>query len=347
MRRPTIFLMLAVVAAFSAAVVVFSALKSREAQIRNARAQSVNLVVAARYIPIGSKIEPDAVKLARWSRESEPEGAVADPAAVVGSYAKSSFVGGEPIVRKKLFNAEETSGVMPLIIPPGMRAMSVPVDEVSDIAGFIQPHTRVDVLVAISGGGPDEKPFSKIVLQDVEVLAIAQQVEQAGDKPQVVKVVTLLVTPHEAEKLGLASREGTLRLAMRNYADNRRVATPGSDIADLLGWTDSRLGLNSQVATVARRAPRVHGAPAFSIEIMRDGKSSETVSFVSGAMAPKASPAGRTEAPSSANRAPEKMPARADRPMAPVARGAKYSSASQASYLPAANTINPSEGSVK
>jgi pilus assembly protein CpaB len=329
MRRPTIFLMLAVVAAFLAAVVVFSALKSREAQIRNATAQSVNLVVAARDIPIGSKIEPDALRLVRWSRESEPEGAFTDPAAVVGSYAESSFVGGEPIVKKKLFNAEETSGVMPLIIPPGMRAMSVPVDEVSDIAGFIQPRTRVDVLVAVSGNGPDEKPFSKIVLQDIEVLAIAQQVEQAGDKPQIVKVVTLLVTPHEAEKLGLASREGTLRLAMRNYTDNRRVATPGSDIADLLGWTDARPGLNSQTAIAARRVPGVHGTPAFSIEIMRDGKSSETVSFVSGATAPK------------------RMPARTDRPMAPVARGAKYSSASQASYLPAAKTINPSEGSVK
>ena len=125
---------------------------------------------------------------------------------------------------------------MPLLIPPGMRAVSVQVDEVSDIAGFILPHARVDILVAVAnqGGGQGDKPFSKIVLQNVEVLAVAQEVENKKDEPELVKVVTVLVTPQDAERLALATREGVLHLAMRNYSDNKIVLTSGTDVEELL-----------------------------------------------------------------------------------------------------------------
>ena len=125
---------------------------------------------------------------------------------------------------------------MPLLIPPGMRAVSVQVDEVSDIAGFILPHAHVDILVAVSnqGGGQGDKPFSKIVLQNVEVLAVAQEVEKKKDEPELVKVVTVLVTPQDAERLALATREGVLHLAMRNYADTKIVLTSGTDVDELL-----------------------------------------------------------------------------------------------------------------
>ena len=140
----------------------------------------------------------------------------------------------EPVVASKLFMGEKTSGVMPLLIPAGMRAMSVPVDEVADIAGFVAPHTRVDILVAVSGTGPGEASFSRIVLQNIEVLAVAQEIEHVKDEPEVVKVVTLLVTPTDAEKLTLASHEGMLRLAMRNYSDSTIVATKGIAVGELL-----------------------------------------------------------------------------------------------------------------
>src|SRR5260221_4526632 len=110
----------------------------------------------------------------------------------------------------------------------------MPVDEISDIAGFVAPHTRVDILVAVAGTGPGEPSFSRIVLQNIEVLAVAQEIEHVKDEPQVVKVVTLLVTPPDAEKLTLASREGTLRLAMRNYSDNKIIATNGVAMSDLM-----------------------------------------------------------------------------------------------------------------
>jgi pilus assembly protein CpaB len=278
--------MLAAVAAVLAAIVVFSALKKREAEVQRAMATSVDIVVAAHDLRLGTKIDQIAVKLARWSRDAVPAGAFTDPQALMNSYVKSQFVANEPIIAAKLYMGEKTAGVMPLLIPPGMRAMSVPVDEVSDIAGFVQPGTRVDVLVAVSGSGQNQQSFSKIVLQNVEVLAVAQEIERTKDEPQVVKVVTLLVSPEGAEKLALASREGTLRLAMRNYSDQKIIATAGVSVSDLLhgGWGGPTIQ-NQHVASPERGA-RAHrpGPPPVSVEIMRDGKPAESISFINAAL---------------------------------------------------------------
>lgn len=295
MRRPTIFLMLAVVAAFLAAVVVFSALRTREAQMEKAMAQTLDIVVASRDLGLGDRLDLGDVKLARWPRDSIPEGAFTDPAAVVNSYAKIELVPGQPIVRRNLVGGEKVAGVMPLVIPPGMRAMSVPVDEVGDIAGFVKPHTRIDVLVSISGGNAQSRAFSRIVLQNIEVVAVAQQIEKGKDEPEVAKVVTLLVTPHEAEELGLASREGTLRLVMRSYNDDKIVATAGIDLAEMLGPAGAAalasappmVGAQLQpgaleTQTIAPPTPK--GPLPFSMEIMRDGKRAETLSFVAGSI---------------------------------------------------------------
>ena len=236
MKRPVIFVALAGLAAMLASVVVYSALKKREAEVQRAMAKTVYIVVAATDLPLGSKIDPGQLKLARWSADAIPDGAFTNPSQVAGAFVKNQFVTNEPIVATKLFLGQKTAGVMPLLIPPGMRAVSVPVDEVSDISGFILPHARVDILVAVAnqGGGRGDKPFSKIVLQNVEVLAVAQEVENKKDEPELVKVVTVLVTPQDAERLALATREGVLHLAMRNYADNKIVLTSGTDVEELL-----------------------------------------------------------------------------------------------------------------
>ena len=228
MRRPTIFLMLAMVAAVLAAIVVFSALKNREAQVQVALAQTQDIVVAARDVRSARSSAP---MMSSWcgGRAKACRKALSPIPSMVGnSFARDELVAGQPIVAAQPhFGATRFPGVMPMIIPPGMRAMSVAVDEVGDISGFVKPHTHVDVLVAISGTGPDNnKPYSKIVLQNIEVIAVAQQIDKGKDEAEVAKVVTLLVTPHDAEKLGLASREGTLRLAMRNYNDDKIGCRP-------------------------------------------------------------------------------------------------------------------------
>jgi pilus assembly protein CpaB len=282
-----VFVLLAGLAAMLASVMVYSALKRREAEVQNAMSHNVEVVVAAYDLPLGTKIDLGEVKLARWSADSLPEGAYTDPHQVIGSYVKNSLVANEPIVQAKLFTGDKTAGVMPLLIPFGMRAVSVPVDEVSDVAGFVLPHTRVDVLVATqSGEGGGDKAFSKVILQNVEVLAVAQEVEQKKDEPEIVKVVTLLVTPQESERLALASHSGTLRLAMRNYNDNKIVLTSGSDVAQMLRAYS--LAPDVPVMAVQPEPRHVTVAPHLStvdIEILRNGKSSESVSFVNEAAA--------------------------------------------------------------
>ena len=283
MKRPVIFVALAGLAAMLASVVVYSALKKREAEVQKAMAKTVYIVVAAEDMPLGSKIDPGQLKLARWSADAIPEGAFMNPSQVAGAFVKNQFVTNEPIVATKLFLGQKTAGVMPLLIPPGMRAVSVQVDEVSDIAGFILPHAHVDILVAVSnqGNGQADKPFSKIVLQNVEVLAVAQEVEKKKDEPELVKVVTVLVTPQDSERLALATREGVLHLAMRNYADNKIVLTDGTNVEELLHQYSLSVAPVMQVQhTDTASAPVFHPAPKFSVEIYRDGKSFESVSFI-------------------------------------------------------------------
>jgi pilus assembly protein CpaB len=304
-----------------AAIVVFTAIRKRESEVERAMAHTVEVVVAAKDIPLGAKLEPDAVKLVHWAREGVPQGAFTDPQAVAGSFAKSQFLANEPVVASKLFMGEESSGVMPLLIPAGMRAMSVPVDEVADIAGFVAPHTRVDILVAVSGTGPSETSFSRMVLQNIEVLAVAQEIEHVKDEPQVVKVVTLLVTPTDAEKLTLASHEGMLRLAMRNYSDSKIVATRGIAVGELLHEGGPTLPVMQQQPAPALAARPAHGPTpplAIEVEVMRDGKSSETISFVnSGVGAPSSVQAHQDAAAISAPQLPAApgLPAAAESPV--------------------------------
>jgi len=301
MKRPFGFFLVSGIAAMLAALVVYSALKKREAEIQRATVQNVQILVAAKDLRLGTKVDAGSVKLVRWSRDSLPPGALSTPEAVLGSFVKASFVTNEPIVADKLFMGEKTAGVMPMLIPPGMRAMSVAVDEVSDIAGFIFPHSRVDVLVAMGdqnqGSGsasPESKAFSKVVLQNVEVLAVAQEVEGKKDEAQVVKVVTLLVSPDEAERLGLASHQGSLHLVMRNYSDNKIVLTPGSNLSDMLHAYSSR----PETPTLASQSP-LHVVnkyrPAFQIEIHRDGKKSESLSFIDASLRPTRTVIRRSE----------------------------------------------------
>ena len=344
LKRPVVFLGLSAFAAVLAAVIVFSALRKREAEVQRAMARTVEIAVAARDLPLGARLAPLDLKLARWARDSLPAGAFTDPNAVVGSFVKNRFLQNEPVVASKLFTGDKSAGVMPLLIPEGMRAMSVPVDEVSVIAGFVKPKTRVDVLAAISSTGDEQKSFSKIVVQNVEVLAVAQQIDHGKDEPEVVKVVTLLVTPEQAEKLTLASREGTLRLSMRSYGDERIVATPGADVSGLLRGDNRAPLIQAQHATapattaaVATPLGRSVARPVV-IDVMRDGSTSETVSFVNSAVVSRTSHDAKRARPGYAGHrapAPGVMPPTAPESSAPSAGVAD----SGAGYAPFEKTV--------
>src|SRR5271169_1877548 len=117
MRRPMIFVVLAGLSALVAAMVVYSALKRREAQVQQAMAQSVNIVVAAQDLPIGARLDASSVKTVHWARDSMPPGAFTNVASVINQFTRSNFVQNEPIVADRLFSGDKDAGVLPLLIP--------------------------------------------------------------------------------------------------------------------------------------------------------------------------------------------------------------------------------------
>jgi pilus assembly protein CpaB len=285
MRRPIVFLLLAALAAMLASLVVYSSLKNKDEEVRKALAGTMPIVVAAHDIAVGAKIDSGTIKLARWPRNGLPPGAITDSGSVLGSVARAEFVENEPIVASRLVAGDKTSGVLPLMIPADMRAMSVAVDEVSDLSGFVLPYTKVDVLLSLTGNEKEgEGGRSKIILQNVPVLAVAQTIERK-DNPQPERVVTLEVTPDQAEMLAVASTEGKLHLAMRSYGDNNVVATWGSDVRKVMGGYGGQIPEPvpvRQAATpvrvpVRRIVRRV--TPLARIEVLRNGSSREAVTI--------------------------------------------------------------------
>lgn len=208
--------------------------------LSSAQAYSKNLsrvVVAKVAIPVGTKIIPEQVMVVPFPKESTPDGAYDSPDKLVGRVAVINIAPREPITEARLA-PEGTAGGLSAVIPEGYRAMTVKVDDVVGISGFIMPGTLVDIVVVIN---PDEgvgrkDPISKIVLQNIKVLANGKNIDQPENQRDAnsVKAVTLLVTPEQAEKLALAASEGRLQLVMRNSIDQGDEQTTGMDKRRLL-----------------------------------------------------------------------------------------------------------------
>ena len=282
MSRPIVFSLLAVLAATLASLLVYTTLKHKDEEVRRALAGTTPIVVAAHDLAVGMKLDAGSVKLARWPKDGLPPSAVVDPRSVLGEVAKSEFVENQPIVSDRLVAGDKTSGVLPLMIPSDLRAMSVAVDEVADIAGFVLPYTRVDVLLSLPASNNQPSARAKIILENVPVLAVAQTVARK-DNPQPERVVTLLVTPEQSEELALASNEGKLHLAMRSYGDNNVVATSGSDVKKVMAAyaTESAEPVNIppqqavHIRIPLRRFTRAR--PLEQVEVFRNGRSREAV----------------------------------------------------------------------
>jgi pilus assembly protein CpaB len=264
----------------------FLAQKGRMAE--QARLQTVGIVVASGDIPLGSTITADQVAIAAWPKDRYPKDALSDVKSVAGKVAMREFVRGEPVVESKLVPTQQVGGVLSLKIPPGMRAFSVRVDEVVGVGGFIVPDARVDVIVTTSGAGREEEQISKIVLENIQVLAVGQIMEQIkeqkGSKPAAVHTVTLAVLPEDAEKLALASNDGRIQLVLRNFADAGKVRTPGITKGRLLSsLRDAPASTEMTVDRPKKKRPekRAVAPPVerkkFVVEVIRGSKRSEEV----------------------------------------------------------------------
>jgi len=194
------------------------------------------VVVAAADLAIGSEIKQEDLQVVSFPAGVSPEGSFAKAGDIVGRGLIVPVVKNEPILEAKLAPKEAGAGLPP-VIPEGMRAVSVRVNEVVSVAGYVLPGTRVDVVATASPTNQPGDTTSKVVLANVQVLTAGTRMEQdqKDGKPMQVTVVTMLVTPEQAERLALASTEGKIQLALRNPLDQTAPATPGIKPAVLLG----------------------------------------------------------------------------------------------------------------
>lgn len=234
MRNKRFFFVLAGALIFGllAAVSVSRYLSSAQAYTKNMN----HVAVAKVAIPLGTKIIPEMLTMVQFPKESTPDGTFEAAEKVSGRVAVVNIAPREPITESRLA-PEGTAGGLSAVIPEGFRAMTVKVDDVVGISGFIMPGTLVDVVVVMDPGDKTtQNPISKIVLQNIKVLANGQNIDKPENQRDAnsVKAVTLLVTPDQAEKLALASSEGKLQLVMRNSIDQGDEKTKGVNKRELL-----------------------------------------------------------------------------------------------------------------
>ena len=290
MRNKRFFIVLvgALIFGVLAAVSVSKYLSSAQAYSKNLN----NVAVAKVAIPIGSKIVAEQIMVVQFPKESTPDGAFESPEKLAGRVAVINIAAREPITESRLA-AEGTAAGLAAIIPEGYRAMTVKVDDAAGISGFIQPGTLVDVVVTIDPEGiARQDPISKIVLQNIKVLASGQNIDKPKDEREAnsVKAVTLQVTPEQAEKLALAASEGKLQLVMRSQIDQGDEKTTGVNKRNLLGGDVAKPvpepgslkseQPKSEARPVTRRAPvsKSEAAPApqatprTQVEMIEGGK---------------------------------------------------------------------------
>jgi pilus assembly protein CpaB len=271
MRKPGNLLILAIVIGALGAALVYRQLASLRSEIESARQapnSTVDVVVASDTIPLGTRIAPKWVKVVPWPRDIAPEGAIADPKTVIDSVARVTIDKNQPLNQSQLLTGN--AGLLPSMIPEGMRAMSVKVDDVTGVSGFITPNSRVDVLVAGAAGEGEgnQEQRSKLILQNIKVLAIGKSIEQREDKPVEVPTVTLLVSPDQAEKLTLAARYEPVRLALRNYGDADLVGTPGISTATLFETPARQQAAPAAPPRQAAPEARPERRPRYSVEVL-------------------------------------------------------------------------------
>lgn len=262
MRRIGVILGVAAVCALIASYLVVRYVQKQEELARAATIDLQPIVVATSDIPMGTRLTTDLMAVRSWPKAGIPQGAVSEPELVLGRLAKAEIARAEPILEHRLFPKDLSGapGVMSVIVPSGKRAMTVGVNEVIGVSGFILPKNRVDVIATRTDQPLDKS--TKTILQSVEVLAVGHRLEQKGEQYVEVPTVTMAVTPAEAERLALALNEGKIHIVLRSIMD---------------AHVDRRPTLTrSSASRGSAKAPSAAGAPpgkkAFVVDVIRGDK---------------------------------------------------------------------------
>jgi pilus assembly protein CpaB len=236
---------------------------------------TVPVVVTSRAIPLGTRLQAGDLRVMNWPAARPVQGMFARIEDCVNRAAITSLVENEPLLEGKLAPKEGGAGLS-ATIPSGMRAVSVSVNDVIGVAGFVVPGTMVDVLVT---GNMGSGSVTRTILENVRVLAAGQKVEQDREgKPQTVPVITLLVSPEDANSLTMASTQGRIQLALRNTLDSAKVdPAPVLQTSLFGGVTAAPAGSVTAKKTRAPERPKVAPAPeTYNVEMIRGSKKEET-----------------------------------------------------------------------
>lgn len=253
--RPLLAILISVVVG-AVAVMVAAQWLARQASVATTK-----VVVAARDLEVGTRLRADMLQLVDWPAGVSLKESFSAPEKVYERVINTQVLRGEPIVAARLAPPGEKGGLS-AVLGQGNRAITVKVNEIVGVAGFALPGNYVDVMV----NTPDDanRPVSKIVLERILVLAVAQEVATGDTKPRVVNAVTLEVTPPQAEQIDLARSIGSLSLVLRSQSDKVSVATTGARKNDLLkqGPLAVEKRLEDQNAGVAPKPVAKSGTPA-------------------------------------------------------------------------------------
>ncbi|HEY6444554.1 MAG TPA: Flp pilus assembly protein CpaB [Candidatus Acidoferrales bacterium] len=257
----------AIVIAFFLSFFVYRQLKS--AAVRPPATRTI--VVAAEPLQVGARVDANNLRLMPWPGDQPVAGMFTRIQDCANRALITPVVENEPILDSKLAPVAAGAG-LPATIPEGMRAVSVAVNDVVGVAGFVIPGTMVDVLVTgqTGTGGPNgSENITRTILENVRVLAAGQKTGQDREgKPQTVPVITLLVSPGDAAKLTMASTEGKIQLALRNTVDAKDVDPPPVMQATLFSGGAPPPQIEHKVVRVARAAPP---AP-YAVEVITGDK---------------------------------------------------------------------------
>ena len=239
-----------------------------------AAAPSTEVVTAAKDLEVGARITPADLRLEPWPSSLLPDGSFLEPDQVIDRTPMSTILAGEPILERRLAAPGSGVGLAPKV-PEGMRALSVRVDDVIGVAGFVMPEASVDVLITgLPTSNPQNGQMTRTILGNIRVLSAGEQLSpDSTGRPQKAAVVTLLLTPEQAELVTLAQAHGRIQFVLRNAKDDEVAETRGVRENELFGAPVEAAGVRSpppppQVARAVEPPP----PPPVSVEIIKGNR---------------------------------------------------------------------------
>jgi pilus assembly protein CpaB len=239
------------------------------------------VVIAKVEIPASTAIRTDQIEISQRSPKTIPEGAIVSKEAALGRVTRATIYPGEIVLGNRLAEPGSPDG-LPALIPKGFRAISLRVDASTSVAGFIFPGHYIDILTTIKMPDSQRDTITKVILQNIKVLATGHEIERGADdkekdksQAKIVPTVTVLVTLEQAERLALAVSAGDVELVLRNRTDQAQEETAGVSLASLIPQANKDIETQRAVATQVPAPAEPTPRPVRTVQLYRGAEKTE------------------------------------------------------------------------